>query len=115
MVKAIVCDPGELKSVVTVEKNTITRQDDATWDSGWASDGTRHVKIEPLSGQEMVEAQALHAEAKLRVTLRYYAGLEPSNYRFKIDSRILGIKSVQNIDEGNQWMQCICGEEVASA
>lgn len=110
-------DPGELRQELTVEKDTITRNDAGTVTHAWAAQPPDPVraKIEELTGQEYVEAQALAAGAKLRVTMRFFSGLEPTLYRFKGvrygASRTWNILHVNNVEQRDVMMIVLCGED----
>ena len=112
-----VIDPGELRQELTVEKNTNARQDDGTVDESWAAQTPNPIraKIEQLTGTEYVEAQALAAGAKLKVTMRYFAGLEPTLCQFKRygGSTVLDILHVNNVEERNVMMIVLCGETLS--
>ncbi len=112
-----VIEPGELRHELTVEKNTPVRQDDGTVDPSWATaDATNdpiRAKVEDLTGTEYVEAQALAAGAKVKVTMRYFSGLEPTLYRFSFGSRTLEILHVNNVESRNVLMIVLCGEKLS--
>jgi head-tail adaptor len=110
-----VIEPGELRHELTVEKNTPARQDDGTVDPSWVAQSPDPIraKVEDLTGTEYVEAQALAAGAKVKVTMRYFSGLEPTLYRFSFGSRILEILHVNNVESRNVLMIVLCGEKLS--
>lgn len=110
-----VIEPGELRHELTVLKNTPSRQDDGTVDPSWAAQSPDPIraKVEDLTGQEFVEAQALAAGARVKVTMRYFAGLEPTLYRFTFGSRTLEILYVNNVEARNVLMIVLCGEKLS--
>lgn len=107
-------DPGEYRQELTVEKSTTTVTSGVTTDSWATADATNdpiRAKVEDLTGDELLQAQALSAHARVRVKMRYFAGLEPALYRFIFGSRILNIKHVNNVESRNVTMIVHCGEE----
>jgi head-tail adaptor len=110
-----VIDPGELRHELTVEKNTNSRQDDGSVDESWAAQSPDPIraKVENLTGQEFVEAQALAAGAKVKVTMRYFSGVEPTLYRFTFGSRTLNILHVNDVESRNVMMVALCGEKLS--
>lgn len=110
-------DPGELRQELTVEKNTPVPRAGGTTDPSWAAQTPNPIraKIEQLSGAEYVEAQALAAGAKLRVTIRNFSGLGSVLYRFKRygTSEVLNILHVNDMEERGVWMVVLCGEDVS--
>ena len=113
----LVIDPGQFRARLTVEKDTITRNDDATVSHSWAAQTPNPIraKIERLTGTEYVEAQALAAGATLRLKLRYFPGLEPVLYRFKRygTSEVLSPLQVNDHEERGIYMIVFCGENLA--
>jgi len=110
-----VIDPGEFRHELTVEKNTPSRQDDGSVDESWAAQSPDPIraKVEDLTGTEYVEAQALAAGAKVKVTMRYFSGLEPTLYQFTFGSRTLNILHVNNVESRNVLMIVLCGETLS--
>lgn len=76
--------------------------------------------IEPLSGRELVAAQAINPEVNNRITVRYHASLaNPAAvagmrvvYVNAGVTRYYNILAAMNIDERNRWIDLAASESV---
>lgn len=110
---------GGLLSRVTVERDTITRNDDGTVRHTWnrQTPDSLPCKIRHLGGAELVEAQAIHANAKLKIEMYRFPGLGPTLYRLQRygnsgDTGALEILAVNNHEEQGQMLVVLCGEKL---
>jgi SPP1 family predicted phage head-tail adaptor len=71
----------------------------------------RWAAIEPLSGRELINAQALQADVTHSVTIRHTPGVGP-RMQIQFGSRTFNIGSVLNVDERNREMRLGCVEVV---
>lgn len=108
---------GELLSRVTVEKSTPTVVSGVTKDA-WErqTPDSLPCKIRHLGGAELVEAQSLRADAKLKIEMNRFPGLEPTLHRLQRygnsgDKGALNIIAVNNHEEQGQMLVVLCGEE----
>lgn len=108
----VVRGPGEFRQEATVEKAAVTRNDDGSVSHNWVAQSPDPIrcKIERLRGEELVQAQAMASNATLKVSLYYFAGLEPKNYRFLFGIRELNILFVDDTEERQWLMEVLCGE-----
>lgn len=71
------------------------------------------VKLEPLSGRELVAGRAIHADVTHKVTGRWIAGLTTAHrLRTRVGNRILNIREIRNVDERGRWAELVCVETV---
>ena len=103
---------GKLRHRVQIQSASGDRPSNYTW----ATVATRWASWEPLSGRELMEAQAVRDRATIRVTMRYYSGITPE-YRLRLlasDGATVrataNILSVINEDTRNATMMCLCEE-----
>lgn len=67
------------------------------------------VKIEPLDGRELVQAQQVAAHVTHRITMRYRAGVTPTQ-RIVFGTRTYHVIAVLNLEERNRWLRLLCVE-----
>lgn len=101
---------SELRHKVELQRATQATgtlgQASRTWsrlDDVWA-------KIETLTGREAEQARKTFADAKIKITMRYYAGLT-SEDRVRFGTRIFPIGLVDNVEERNREHVLYCTEE----
>lgn len=100
---------GELRHRVEIQSATVTQDSVGQPVYSWATVATVWAAIRPMSGQELINAQAVHAQSTHRVVVRSYTGLDES-YRFLFGTRVLNIVAVLNILEKGKLMVCTCVE-----
>lgn len=101
---------GTLRHRVTFQTR-VTTQDEYgapadTWTDAFANIAA---SIEPLSGRELLAAQAVQNESQLRVKIRFVSGIVPG-MRIMFNSRIFNIIHISNIDERNRELHLLCSE-----
>ena len=87
------------------------------------ADGGQHVdhqpvatvwgRVEPLKMSESVIAEQVAARASHRITLRYRAGLKPSQQVVMETGRVFEVTSIRNLDERNRTLEILALEKVA--
>ena len=77
----------------------------------WAIERTVWGLVEDLSGDRLVSAQAIAAEATTQVTIRWRPGLNPRKC-FVFEGRQLNILHVGCPDQMKVAAVCLCSEEV---
>jgi SPP1 family predicted phage head-tail adaptor len=65
--------------------------------------------VEPLEGRELLQAQQVNASLTHRVTIRYRAGVAPTQ-RLRFGTKTLEILSIVNPGEANRELQLLCVE-----
>jgi SPP1 family predicted phage head-tail adaptor len=110
---------GKLRHLVTFDSPSQTSQDDTTgeeiidWGSGYA---TVYAAVEPLTGREFVQANAVEADIDTRITVRWEPWLDTVNPKWRIRFRdvIYNIQSVANVDMRDRELQFMCKSGVNS-
>ncbi len=102
-------EAGHLRHRVRLEHYTQTANAVGDPVKAWVAVTEVWSHIEPLSGRELEWAQQQHAEAAIRVTLRYRAGVDPT-YRVMFGARTFEVLAVVNPDERNERLELMCRE-----
>ncbi|WP_417848373.1 phage head closure protein [Thalassoglobus sp.] len=100
---------GELRHLVTIQQRSVTRDDFGAESEVWTTFSQVWAKVQPLSGQELEHAQAMHSETTHKITIRYLADMTPE-MRIQHDSRTLEILSIKNLDERSIQLELLCRE-----
>jgi SPP1 family predicted phage head-tail adaptor len=66
-------------------------------------------EVAPMSGRELLAAEAVQSSLTHSVSIRYFAGLKPS-MRIKYGDRLFDIQSVIDEDERHRTMTLLCVE-----
>ena len=104
---------GKLRSQVTLQTNTQTRDAGGGYADSWAGTATLWARIEPLSGRERLAAQQIEDTVTHRVTIRYRSGVS-AQQRIAFGVRVFNIRAVLDVDERNEWLELLCEEGVAT-
>ena len=104
-------EAGSLRNRITIQEKTVTRNTFGEEVIAWATHCQAWAKVEPLSGREFLESRQIQAEAMVRITLRYQAGIEPE-MRVLDGSEIFNIQSVIHVEERGREIQLMCVEEL---
>lgn len=90
---------GEMKKKVSIQKYTATRGAEGGVIKGFVEENTMWAKINPLSGQERVEADKNNSNVSHRISMRFYSpGLTPAD-RIVWNSRTFDITAVIDVGE----------------
>lgn len=79
----------------------------------WVDIAGLWAEITPLTGGESVQAMRLRPVQNSVIRLRYRDDITPAD-RLLFGQRVLNIRSVRNVNERSQWLECRCEEGVAS-
>lgn len=107
---------GDLRDLVTVERQAKVRTPAGGTRPEWQGIATRPAKVEPLSGQELAYAQQVEARTSHTVTMRYEPSLRiTSADRLRWTDRAgvlrtLGVLNVRDEDERGTWLVLSCTE-----
>ena len=105
---------GMLNELISIERPTYTPDAAGGYTEVWgaiAGAPTRaHVKS--LSGSERWASERVEATSKLRVVVRYVAGILESD-SIVIRSRRCNIRYINNIELADKWLEIEVGEGVA--
>lgn len=102
---------GKLRHYVTLQNKQATTtgsrgQVTNTWED---TQGNIPAEIVTLNGREAEIARQMVASADTRVRLRYVANVTPAS-RFVWESRVFNILWVNNTDQRNRELVCLCQE-----
>ena len=84
-----------------------TRGDSGGYATTWSTEATVWISIEPLSGSEYTAIQQTQNEASVRITMRYYSGLDET-WRVVNGGRAYDIVAVLNDDDMNRDLTLMC-------
>ncbi len=107
-------DCGQLRHRVTLERPAEPQDQDTFGEPGdlWTVEAELWALVEDLSGNRLVAAQALAAEATTQVTIRWRSGTGWPRKRFGFKGRKLNILHVANPDQVQVKLMATCSEEV---
>lgn len=76
-------DPGELRYRAIIERNVATATDAAGQPlEDWRAVGSARAAVRQLSGQKLLAAQGIHAEARVELVVRWIGDLRESDRIF---------------------------------
>lgn len=97
-------DSGKLRSKISVERETLTKDSVGGQQSTWTRIYFAFAWIRPVSGFERVQAQKLEADITHDIFIRFTKDLKPQD-RIIYNDRIMQIRAVLNVEERNQWLR----------
>ena len=101
---------GTLRHLVTIEQRSTTPDTYGEPAQTWTTlQANQPASIEPLSGRELVNAQAIQADVTHRLRMRYVAGVH-TKHRIVFGARIFDIKAVRDVDERGIELEMLCTE-----
>ncbi len=100
---------GKLRHQITIQQNTPARNGKGEEIDSWSTFATRYAAVIPLTGRELFNAQQRHAEAELRMELRYFSGVT-TKMRVSWDSRLFDILHIANLDERDRELHLLVKE-----
>lgn len=99
-----------LNRVVSIQRRSTTQdatgQQVTTWSMLLPSVSA---EILPLSGRELMAAQAVRAEVDHQVTIRYRPGITAAD-RLVYQGRVFNIHAVMDQDTRHVWLTILCSE-----
>ena len=101
---------GDLRRIVEVQSSSEVKDALGGTTFSRTTDNTRYANIEQLTADEKKDHEQLQGSNTVKITMRYYAGLDISN-RIKYGTRIFNILSVDNVWERNHVTTAIAIEE----
>jgi SPP1 family predicted phage head-tail adaptor len=100
---------GKLRHSVTIKSASASRDEFGGSTDSWSTTEAIYVSIDPLTGRELEVARQVHGEAVCRIGMRYTTNAVITN-RIAFGSRTFEIVDVQNPEERNEEILCICKE-----
>lgn len=105
---------GDLRHRVTFQKRGSSTDTFGAQSTTWADVATVWADISPLSGRELLAAQALNVEISHKVTIRYqqqFAGPKAvAAMRILYGDRIFNIHASLDVDERHKTVELSCAE-----
>lgn len=78
----------------------------------WSDEATVWGAIEPLSGQEYLSQSQVQAEAKVKITIRFYSGVT-TEWRVKHDAKYYDLVDVLNHNEIDRTLTLMARQGVS--
>ena len=100
---------SDLNRRVLIQQRSTTKDSFGQQSTAWTDLLTCWAHIEPLSGRELVNAQAVNAEVTHTVTIRYRSNVTAS-MRVLYQGRIFNITAVIDPDTSHVWTSLNCSE-----
>jgi SPP1 family predicted phage head-tail adaptor len=104
-------EAGSLRKRITIQKKSVARNSYGEEVITWVTHCQAWAQMEPLSGREFLEARQIQAEAMVRITLRYQAGIEPE-MRVLFGTRTFNIQAVVHVEERGREIQLMTVEQL---
>ena len=104
---------GTLRHVVQIQARDTAQDGYGGHATTWTTIATDNAWIAPLQGNELLAAQAIHAEIKFDIIMRYRPELNAAK-RIVYNGRPFNILAVLNEDERNRMLTLKCSEGLAS-
>ncbi|MFZ3002074.1 MAG: phage head closure protein [Undibacterium umbellatum] len=105
---------GNLRHRVELQRLTSTTGSRGQAVSTWVKVSDIWVDIEPLQGNQLVSAQAVHGDVTSRITARYRPDFATpqlvGKLRIIYKNRIFAIKAALNVDERNRQVDIVASE-----
>lgn len=105
-------NPGKLRHRITVQTRTVSNTGDGGFSESWSNDQTRWARVRPIDHREFKRGEAIEADGRFEIMMRYYAGLD-SKARIVWGSRTFNITSVVLVDEINDTHIVLATEELS--
>ena len=102
---------GELRQRVILQRRAEVADAGGGVSLSWSDIAELPAGILPLAGSERVRAMRGQPVQNFLIRLRYRGDITPAD-RLLFGQRVLNIRSVQNVNERNQWLECRCEEGV---
>jgi SPP1 family predicted phage head-tail adaptor len=98
-----------LRKRITIQIRSTTKDSYGQPLTEWSDIATVWGEVAPMSGRELLAAEAVQSSLTHSVSIRYFAGLKPS-MRIKYGDRLFDIQSVIDEDERHRTMTLLCVE-----
>lgn len=100
---------GDFKRRVTIQKRATTRDTFGQESTAWVDFIRCWADIQPMSGNELMAAQAVQSAITHKVTI-YYRPTVTAAMRVIYLGRVLGIQSIIDPDMAHVVLEMMCGE-----
>ena len=102
----------ELRQRVVLQRRSEVMDAGGGVNLSWTDIAELWAGVTPISGNEVIQAMRVQPTQNFLIRLRYRNDITPAN-RLIFKQRVLNIRSVKNVNERNQWLECRCEEGVA--
>ncbi len=107
---------GALNRRITIQQRSPGQDENGAQIDAWADVCSIWASIKPLSGQELMAAQAVQSEISHRITIRYQLQFSNPKHvatlRIMYKERIFNIHAAMNIEEANKMIEILATEGV---
>lgn len=98
---------GKLNQRVTIEQKSVTRNGLGDEVVAWLPITTVWAAVEPLRGTEYMAARQAQSDVTVKVTMRYYGGLD-TTMRLRHRHQALNVISIINPGMQDRWLEVLC-------
>jgi SPP1 family predicted phage head-tail adaptor len=102
-------DSSQLNRKIAIQSRTVTKDAYGQQSTSWTTISTPFACIRPLSGNELVVAQAVNAEVQVEFRIRYRSSVLAAN-RIVYAGKYYDIKSVLDESMAHVWLRILCTE-----
>jgi len=100
---------GQLRHRITIQQLSTTRDDYGGVVETWADFAPDiPASVQPLSGRELIAAQAAQSEARVKMSMRYIPGVTEV-MRVSYGGKVYNITAVIDVDERHRELQIMAG------
>ncbi|MDX2259412.1 MAG: phage head closure protein [Hyphomicrobiaceae bacterium] len=103
---------GDLRQRLVLERPVLVSDGGGGASEDWQSVADVWAAIEPLTGSERLEADAIAGTVSHEVWLRWRAGVG-SDMRLRLGERLFDIRAVIDEGERRRFLRCLCEERAA--
>ena len=98
---------GELDQRVTLERFGEYKDASGAWTEGWETVGTFWAAVLPLTGREVIAADAVTAIGDVRIIMRYRPGISPAD-RLTHKGKQMNITTVIDRGSAGRTLELLC-------
>lgn len=98
---------GELDQRVTLERFGEYKDASGAWTEGWETVGTFWAAVLPLTGREVIAADAVTAIGDVRIIMRYRPGITPAD-RLTHKGKQMNITAVIDRHSAGRTLELLC-------
>ena len=98
---------GELDQRVTLERFGEYKDASGAWTEGWETVGTFWAAVLPLTGKEVIAADAVTAISDVRIIMRYRPGITPAD-RLTHKGKQMNITAVIDRHSAGRTLELLC-------
>lgn len=100
---------GSLRHQITIQAKSIGTDTYGGPTETWADVATVWAAVEPLSGRELTNAQAVYAETTTKITMRYRAGVIQAT-RIMFGGRYYNIQAIVDTEQRHRELIIMASE-----